>query len=165
MFKELAKKLIQNSRKNDYKIVSAESCTGGKLAAEITSISGASEAFERGFITYSNQAKIDLLGVDPNTLTKYGAVSKETAAEMVSGALKNSKANIAIAITGIAGPKSDESSKPVGLIYIATQKKGEEIAVNTLDLKGSRTQIQKQTVELALKQLLNITVETRTKGF
>lgn len=101
------------------KITTAESCTGGMIAQMITDISGASSVFDCGIVSYSNGIKSSLLGVSEATLRKYGAVSEETVREMVSGALEVSGADIAVAVSGIAGPSSDDTNKPVGLIYIA----------------------------------------------
>ncbi|MBR5234548.1 MAG: CinA family protein [Clostridia bacterium] len=101
------------------KITTAESCTGGMIAQMITDISGASSVFDCGIVSYSNEIKHSLLGVSEETLKTYGAVSEETVREMVSGALKISGADIAVAVSGIAGPLSDNTQKPVGLIYIA----------------------------------------------
>jgi PncC family amidohydrolase len=101
-------------------LASAESCTGGMIAASITDIPGSSDVFDRGFVTYSNTAKQEMLGVSASTIEKYGAVSKECAREMVLGALNNSLANIAVSVTGIAGPSGGTQGKPVGLVYIAT---------------------------------------------
>jgi nicotinamide-nucleotide amidase len=100
-------------------IATAESCTGGWVAELITHTAGSSAWFDRGFVTYSNAAKIDMLGVRPQTLENYGAVSPETAAEMASGAIKNSKAMISLAITGIAGPTGGSPDKPVGTVCFA----------------------------------------------
>lgn len=101
------------------KIATAESCTGGMIAQMITDISGASSVFDCGIVSYSNDIKSSLLGVSEETLGKYGAVSEETVREMVSGVMKVSHADIAVAVSGIAGPSSDDTKKPVGLIYIA----------------------------------------------
>lgn len=105
------------------KIATAESCTGGMIAEMITDISGASSVFDCGIVSYSNRIKNSLLGVSEETLRTYGAVSEETVREMVSGALKVSGADIAVAVSGIAGPSSDGTDKPVGLIYIAVATK------------------------------------------
>ena len=107
-----------------WKIVAAESCTGGLLAAAITHRPGSSQIFERGFVTYSNEAKMECLGVSAETLEKYGAVSDQTAEEMALGALKHSKADLAISITGIAGPDGGSHNKPVGLVYFGYALKG-----------------------------------------
>lgn len=104
----------------------AESCTGGLLAALITHISGASEVFDRGFVTYSNEAKAELLGVDPAIIAAEGAVSAATARAMVQGALARSKADFALSITGIAGPGGGSAEKPVGLVWFALQQRGRD---------------------------------------
>lgn len=109
---QLTKLLTQKS----LTIAVAESCTGGNLSALLTSKSGSSTYFDRGYITYSNHAKIDMLQVNPTTLDQFGAVSEPTALEMVQGVISNSTANIAVSITGIAGPTSDDTNKPVGMV-------------------------------------------------
>lgn len=158
MFLDLQKKFVKILKKLKAKKLTftcAESCSGGLLSALITSIAGVSENFERGFVTYSNESKIELLGVKKSSLEKYGAVSAEVAQEMARGALKNSRANIAIAITGIAGPKSDDSKKPVGLVYIAcaVQKSGTKIIVKKFNFSGNRNQIRKQSVAESIELL------------
>lgn len=115
----LASELGQALAKRQQCIAVAESCTGGLVTAALTEIAGCSVWFERGFITYSNAAKIDMLGVDPATLEQFGAVSSATALAMASGVLQHSTADYAIAITGIAGPGGGSASKPVGTVYIA----------------------------------------------
>ena len=118
--------LIKLLTKKKLKISLAESCTGGKLASTITSISGASKVFNLGLVTYSNQAKIKILKVSKNIIKKYGAVSYECCYAMVNNLSKISKANINVSITGIAGPKGGTKQKPVGLVYIGV-KKGNKI--------------------------------------
>ena len=108
------------------KITTAESCTGGGIAQLITEISGSSAWFDRGFVSYSNHSKTQMLGVKQKTLDEYGAVSSEVASEMVVGALKNSEANLAAAVTGIAGPDGGTQQKPVGTVYIAWQLEGQD---------------------------------------
>jgi len=144
-----AAKILKKLRKKNLKLAIAESCTGGLLTALLTSISGASDIFERGFITYSNQSKIELLGVKKSSLEKFGAVSAQVAREMAAGALKNSHGNIAIAITGIAGPKSDDTKKPVGLVYIALAVKN-KTEVKEFNFSGSRNQIREDSVAAAI---------------
>jgi nicotinamide-nucleotide amidase len=106
------------------KIATAESCTGGLVAAAITAIPGASAVLERGFVTYSNEAKTEMLGVPAELIERRGAVSQEVALAMVEGALKNSRADIAVAVTGVAGPDGGSEQKPVGLVHIAAAKRG-----------------------------------------
>ncbi|WXT99989.1 MAG: Nicotinamide-nucleotide amidohydrolase PncC [Catillopecten margaritatus gill symbiont] len=110
------KQLIQLLIQRKLTIAVAESCTGGNLSALLTSESGSSAYFDRGFITYSNQAKIDMLGVKTETLKEFGAVSEQTAMEMVQGVIKKASTDIGVSITGIAGPKSDDTNKPVGMV-------------------------------------------------
>lgn len=143
--------------KQNIKISTAESCTGGMLAALLTSKSGSSIIFDRGFITYSNQAKIDILNIDSNIIDHYGAVSEEVSKLMAYSTLKNSRADIALSITGIAGPKSDESLKPVGLVYISSLF-NDVITCKKYNFIGNRNQIRTKAVEsaidLAIKSLL-----------
>jgi nicotinamide-nucleotide amidase len=114
-----AEALLASCRAKRLKIATAESCTGGLVAGLLTSISGSSEVFDRGFVTYSNDAKRDMLGVELQTLVEKGAVSAECAREMAHGALKRSDASIAVSVTGIAGPAGGSPEKPIGLVYFA----------------------------------------------
>jgi len=136
-----------------FKLVTAESCTGGWVSQAITSIAGSSDWFDRGFVTYSNQAKQDLLDVSAGTLSKYGAVSTQTAHEMAEGALKNSQANVSLSVTGIAGPDGGTPEKPVGYICFAIAIKNEIITLEQ-QFSGDREQIRKQSVEFILSTLL-----------
>ena len=115
-----SERLISEAKKLNLIISTAESCTGGMLASFLTSIPGSSEVFDRGFVTYSNSSKIDLLDVNTNTIDNFGAVSDKTAREMALGAVKNSKANLAVSITGVAGPDGGTEANPVGTVYIVT---------------------------------------------
>ena len=145
------KSLVLLLTKKKLKISFAESCTGGLLTSNITSISGASKVFDLGLITYSNQAKIKILKVNKNIIKKYGAVSRECCYAMVNNLSKISKANINVSVTGIAGPKGGTKKKPVGLVYIGV-KKGNKIVVNKCMFKSKkRSSIQKATVKKALK--------------
>lgn len=118
-----ARDLLDELRKRGLKIVTAESCTGGLIAALLTEIPGSSDVFERGFVTYSNDAKAETLGVPRAVIEQFGAVSREVAVAMAEGALARSKANIAVAVTGIAGPGGGSVEKPVGLVIIAAARK------------------------------------------
>ncbi len=118
-----AESLIASCRAAGLTIATAESCTGGLLAALLTAIPGSSEVFDRGFVTYSNAAKIECLGVSPKILERFGAVSRETALAMAAGALAHSKAAIALSITGIAGPGGGTAQKPVGLVHFGLAKR------------------------------------------
>ena len=142
--------------KKKYKISVAESCTGGLISSSITSISGASKVFNLGLVTYSNQAKINILKVNKNIIKKYGAVSHECCSAMVENLSKISKANINVSITGIAGPKGGTKQKPVGLVYIGV-KKGNKIQINKCLFKSKkRSSIQRATVKKALDLILRI---------
>ena len=150
------KSLIRILTKKKLKISIAESCTGGLLASTITSISGASKIFNLSFVTYSNQAKINILKVNKNIIKKYGAVSHECCSAMVKNLSRISKANINVSITGIAGPKGGTKQKPVGLVYIGV-KKGNKILINKYLFKSKkRSSIQKATVKKALDLVLGI---------
>ena len=148
------KSLIKILIKKKIKVSFAESCTGGLLASTVTSINGASKVFNLGLITYSNQSKIKVLKVNKNIIKKYGAVSHECCKSMVKNLAKISKANINIAITGIAGPKGGTKQKPVGLVYIGI-KKGNKTKVNEYLFRNQkRSSIQRATVKKALDLIL-----------
>ena len=138
---------------NKLTISVAESCTGGTLASTLTSLSGASVYFDRGFVTYSNKAKQDLLGVNKDTITKYGAVSEHVALEMVKGVIKNSTSDFAVAITGIAGPSGGTTTKPVGMVCFGLSTYGNNLTSTQL-FKGDRLSIISQSVEYSIEQLL-----------
>lgn len=116
--------LFEQTRKRGLKLVTAESCTGGLISAAFTAVAGASLVLERGFVTYSNEAKVEMLGVPAELIERRGAVSQEVALAMIDGALKNSRADVAIAVTGIAGPGGGSEHKPVGLVHIAVGRRG-----------------------------------------
>ena len=154
--KLLSKKIVSLLRKKKIKISSAESCTGGLFANTITSISGASKVYTFGLVTYSNQSKINLLKIPKKTLIKYGAVSKQVCFAMVKNLSKISKTDIAVSITGIAGPKGGSKNKPVGLVYIGI-KKANKIIVNKYILRNkNRSYIQRTTVNKSLKLILSV---------
>jgi len=134
-------------------LATAESCTGGWVAQAVTSVAGSSAWFERGFVTYSNAAKQEMLGVKGNTLRKYGAVSEETAREMAKGALKRSRASIAVAVTGVAGPTGGSVSKPVGMVCFAVAT-SRAVFSETRRFKGNRASVRRQSVVHALKGVL-----------
>lgn len=137
-------------------LATAESCTGGLLAAAITSRPGASAVFDRGFITYSNEAKMDMLGVSEATLKKFGAVSAQTAEAMAKGAITHSRAKISASITGIAGPDGGSPGKPVGLIYFGYALKGGSAGSVECRFCGSRDDIRSATVNMALSHLIEV---------
>ncbi len=132
----------------------AESCTGGMVAQAITSIAGSSTWFERGFITYSNAAKIEMLGVSGKTLEQFGAVSEQAALEMATGALKNSHAQIAGSITGIAGPDGGTPEKPVGTVCFAWATLGDVTSTATKQFQGNREEIRQQSVIFMMTELI-----------
>jgi|TARA_B110000438_G_scaffold252662_1_gene257819 nicotinamide-nucleotide amidase len=149
--KNLANKIVKKLIKKKFKISFAESCTGGLLSSTITSISGSSKIFNLGLVTYSNKAKINILKVPKNIISRYGAVSKECCLSMVKNLSKISKANISVSITGIAGPNGGTKLKPVGLIYIGI-KKGNKIIIKENRFKSTnRISVQKATVNTSLK--------------
>jgi nicotinamide-nucleotide amidase len=131
----------------------AESCTGGWVAQAVTSIAGSSSWFERGYVTYSNAAKREMLGVSARTLARHGAVSEATAREMARGALRKSRAGIAVSITGIAGPGGGVPGKPVGTVCFAWAR-GRKIRSETKRFKGGRSRIRRQSVIHALRGVL-----------
>ncbi len=148
---KLAEQVGRLLKTNGKIIAAAESCTGGWIAQAITEVSGSSAWFDRGFVTYSNAAKMQMLGVNPQTLEKHGAVSAETATEMVAGALAHSDADIAVAVTGIAGPDGGSPEKPVGTVFIAWEHKDGTAKVVKKQFSGNRKQIREQTVKSALE--------------
>ena len=139
--------------RNNLTISVAESCTGGNLASTLTSLSGASVYFDCGFVTYSNKAKRDLLSVNKDTITKYGAVSEHVALEMVKGVIKNSGSDFAVAITGIAGPSGGTTTKPVGMVCFGFSIYGNNLTSTQL-FKGDRLSIVSQSVKYTIEQLL-----------
>jgi nicotinamide-nucleotide amidase len=151
----LADQLGQQLSKRGQMLALAESCTGGWIAQSVTEIAGSSVWFDRGFVTYSNAAKTAMLGVRESTLQQYGAVSSQTASEMVAGALKFSDADIALAVTGIAGPGGGTAEKPVGLVFIAWQTRGQPCRCLEQHFEGDRHAVRRQTVQKALQCLLD----------
>ena len=140
-------------RKRGLRIATAESCTGGMIAAALTDVAGSSDVFERGFVTYSNDAKQELIAVPPTILAKYGAVSAETADAMARGALARSRADVAISVTGIAGPGGGSAEKPVGLVWFGVARKVGEILTVREVFAGDRAAIRQAAVARALELL------------
>jgi len=154
--KKLSQKIVRLLRKKRLKISFAESCTGGLLSGAITSISGSSKVFTLGLVAYSNQSKNSVLKVPKQIIKKHGAVSIQCCLSMVNNLTKISKSNIAVSVTGIAGPSGGTRQKPVGLIYVGL-KKGNKVKVNRYLFKNkSRSYIQKATVKKSLKLILNV---------
>lgn len=141
-------------RERGYQLVTAESCTGGWVAQAVTSVSGSSAWFERGFVTYSDESKTELLGVRAETLARHGAVSEETAREMAAGALERSRAQIAVAITGIAGPTGGTKEKPVGMVCFAWAQLAGVPESTSRQFGGDREGVRRQSVITALQGLL-----------
>jgi nicotinamide-nucleotide amidase len=141
-------------KERNLKLATAESCTGGWIAQAVTSVSGSSEWFDRGFVTYSNEAKKELLGVRERTLSRHGAVSREAAKEMAAGALARSRAQVSIAVTGVAGPTGGTSAKPVGTVCFAWSRKPGAMESVTRHFRGGRERVRRQSVVFALQGLL-----------
>ena len=151
----LATELGAALKAHGYMLALAESCTGGMVAEAITSVAGCSTWFDRGFVTYSNQAKIDMLGVSAQTLETFGAVSEETAREMALGALKHSPAHIAGSITGIAGPNGGTADKPVGTVCFAWAEINQPTITMTKNFDGNRREIRQQATTFLMRQLID----------
>lgn len=152
--KQLIIELGKELKRLEWKCVTAESCTGGGLCYWITAVPGSSAWFDRGFVTYSNLAKEELLGVSSDTIAQYGAVSAETARNMVEGALERSQAQISVAITGIAGPDGGTLDKPIGTIWIAWAGIHMETQATQYFFSGDRQQIRLQSIAAGLQGLL-----------
>jgi len=144
-------------------LVTAESCTGGWIAQAITAVAGSSEWFERGFVTYSNESKQELVGVEPATLARYGAVSEETACEMAAGALAASRASVAVAVTGIAGPSGGSAEKPVGMVCFSWALRDGVTRSETHHFAGDRNAVRRQSVIRALQGLIEVLDETEVQ--
>ena len=155
MINQLAQKLVSKAKAHNFKLAIAESCTGGIVCSSITSVPGSSEVFDRGFITYSYESKTEVLGVDAKLIINKGAVSQEVAAEMAKGALAKSAANLAVAITGIAGPTGGTPSKPVGLVWFATAKNS-EVKTYHFNFTGDRNSVREKASIKALELLLEL---------
>lgn len=154
---QAAAAVIAAARAGGLHIATAESCTGGLIAAALTSVAGSSDVVDRGFVTYSNAAKIELLGVPADLIAVKGAVSREVAVAMAEGVLKNSPADVAIAVTGIAGPGGGSPQKPVGLVHIAAARRGgarlhEEKRFGDI----GREAVREATVQVALEMMLRL---------
>lgn len=150
--RNLALLILDDAEQARLKIAAAESCTGGLVAALFTEIPGSSSVFERGFVTYSNNAKEEMLGVPGDVLADYGAVSEPVARMMAEGALQNSRANIAVGITGVAGPGGGTKMKPVGLVHVACARENRAVVHEMLQLGDiGRSAIRMEAVETALR--------------
>jgi nicotinamide-nucleotide amidase len=152
---DLAEDVISTCQNNNLQLATAESCTGGLIAGCLTAVSGASDVLHYGYVTYTNQAKINILGVSASILREHGAVSELVSRTMADGALKSCDANIAISVTGIAGPSGGSDKKPVGLVHIAVARTNYETLHERHLFEGDRQAIRQQTIAAALELLLS----------
>ena len=153
---ELATRVGVALRTRNRTLAIAESCTGGWIAKAATDIPGSSTWFDRGFVTYSNAAKSDLLGVQASTIAKHGAVSAEVVAEMATGALHRSPADVVVAVSGIAGPDGGGPDKPVGTVYLAWALRNGPTHAERRHFEGNRDQVRLETVAAALQGVLDV---------
>ncbi len=153
-----SERLISEAKKLNIIVSTAESCTGGMLASFLTSIPGSSAVFDIGFITYSNSSKIDLLNVNPNTIDSFGAVSDKTAREMALGAVKNSKANLAVSITGVAGPEGGTEVNPVGTVHIVTSNSNNIINSRKFIIKDKGRDYIRKMASLEAINMLSLSI-------
>ncbi|MFZ2161217.1 MAG: nicotinamide-nucleotide amidohydrolase family protein [Sideroxyarcus sp.] len=151
----LAQQVGEALKAHGMTLVTAESCTGGGVAQAITMISGSSEWFDRGFVTYSNTAKEEMLGVAPDTLEQHGAVSEQTVREMADGALQYSRAQVALSVSGIAGPTGGTPEKPVGTVWFAWAT-GDNVQAVCHQLTGDRDAVRAKSVQIALQGVINL---------
>jgi len=151
---ELAVQVGRAASARQWLVATAESCTGGLVAGAITAVAGSSAWFDRGFVTYSNEAKIEQLGVSLETLATYGAVSTQTAAAMAAGALRASRARWVVAITGVAGPSGGSSEKPVGMVCFGWASPG-NVTSERRQIKGDRAEVRRESVRIALAGLVD----------
>ena len=150
----LAEAVLTCCREKKLMIATAESCTGGLIAGALTDIAGSSDVVERGFVTYSNRAKTEMLGVPAALIAQRGAVSAEVARAMAAGALDHAPVELAVAVTGIAGPGGGSAEKPVGLVHFGIARKGKQVHSEHRVFPGDRRGIRRATVERALELLL-----------
>jgi nicotinamide-nucleotide amidase len=151
----IVEQLASLLREREWKLATAESCTGGMIAAACTDLSGSSDWFERGFVTYSNEAKMELLDVDPKLIDSNGAVSEVVARAMAFGAVRHSHARVSVSVTGIAGPTGGTPLKPVGTVWFAFMIDG-RLTSETKHFEGDRGAVREQTVEHALARLVEL---------
>jgi nicotinamide-nucleotide amidase len=151
----LTQKVAEKLTSRNQKICCAESCTGGFISKTFTDLAGSSDWFDRGFVTYSNQAKMDMLGVKQSSLKAFGAVSEQVVVEMAAGALKHSLAEVSIAVTGIAGPGGGTSSKPVGTVWFGFAL-DEQVETQKKVFTGDRSSVREQSVRYALRRVCEL---------
>jgi nicotinamide-nucleotide amidase len=152
----LVQRLALQLQQRQWMLATAESCTGGLIAGACTDLSGSSNWFERGFVSYSNAAKTELLGVDAALTVRHGAVSAEVAQAMAAGALMHSKAQVAVAVTGVAGPTGGTADKPVGLVWFGLALPG-QVLTEKMHFPGDRAAVRAATVQHALRRLVELT--------
>jgi nicotinamide-nucleotide amidase len=149
----LAERVLARCRARHWRLATAESCTGGLVAAALTEVAGSSDVVERSFVTYSNEAKIELLGVSAETIAAHGAVSAQTTAAMAQGAIARAPVDLAVAIAGVAGPGGGTPQKPVGLVYLGVAKKDGTARIERRIFPGDRARIRNAALLLALELL------------
>ncbi len=153
----LAQKIVTDFTARGWMVATAESCTGGLIAGALTEIPGSSAVVDRGFVTYTNIAKMEMLGVQEQTLAQFGAVSKETALQMVHGALFRSRADFAVAVTGVAGPGGGSAEKPVGLVHLAAKARNGKLVHHEMRYGDiGRDQFRLATLKTALEMLVTL---------
>ncbi|MFA6015528.1 MAG: nicotinamide-nucleotide amidase [Gallionellaceae bacterium] len=153
---ELARQVGEALNTRGMLLATAESCTGGGVAQAVTEIAGSSAWFERGFVTYANLAKVEMLGVSQTTLSEHGAVSEATVREMAMGALRHSHADIAVAVSGVAGPGGGSPQKPVGTVWLAWAVRAGEVRAQLYQFRGNRAEVREQAVRIALQGTLGV---------
>lgn len=156
--KDLAEELGVCMKDKGIKLASAESCTGGWIAKIITDMPGSSEWFTGSVVCYSNESKVSLLGVRENTLTEFGAVSGDTVMEMLDGLFANTDADVAVGVSGIAGPDGGTEDKPVGLVWLSWGKRDKSVYAKPYNFDGDREDVRKQSIAQALNNLLDLLV-------
>lgn len=157
-FDETVRLLAGQLMARGWMVATAESCTGGMIAAACTDLAGSSAWFDRGFVTYSNQAKVDMLGVDDGLIATQGAVSEAVARAMAEGALRHSAADVAVAVTGIAGPSGGSADKPVGTVWLAWARRQGDTRTLLCRLDGDRDAVRRHTCAQALQGLLRMSM-------
>jgi nicotinamide-nucleotide amidase len=153
----LAETVLDLCRRRGWKLATAESCTGGMIAAALTDIAGSSDVVERGFVTYSNEAKTDLLGVPAALIARHGAVSEPVARAMVMGAIARAPVDLAVSVTGVAGPGGGSAEKPVGLVHFGALRKGGTVVAEHWLFTGDRDSVRAQATRRALELMIELT--------
>ena len=151
-----AAELLRHCRSRGWRVATAESCTGGLIAAALTHVAGSSDVVDRGFVTYSNEAKVEMLGVGPAAIAAHGAVSGPVAAAMAEGALARSNADAVVAVTGVAGPGGGSADKPVGTVWFGSARRGAAARTERVVFPGDRAAVREATVARALALLLEL---------